>query len=156
MHLTLGPRIVSSSSGADLRSIALDMGDKRIGIAVSDSDGLLAVPSRVFHRSGDKLADFRKLAKELNEYQATTIVVGLPLSLSGEIGPKARMVLEEIDLLREELPDLVVVTHDERMTTLSASRALFATGRSSKSLRRVVDASSATIILQSWLDANRN
>ena len=138
-----------------MKAIALDMGDKRIGIAVSDSNGLLAVPSRVFRRAGDKLGDLRRLAREIAEYDAKIVVVGLPLSLSGEIGPKARMVLEEIQLLRAELPDLTVVTHDERMSTISASRALFDAGRSSRSLRQVVDASSAAIILQSWLDANR-
>ncbi|NNN13054.1 MAG: Holliday junction resolvase RuvX [Acidimicrobiaceae bacterium] len=139
-----------------MRTVALDMGDKRIGIAVSDSNGLLAVPSRVFKRGSDRLGDLRKLASELAEYDAMTVVVGLPLSLSGEIGPKAMMVLEEIELLRAELPNLAVVTHDERMSTISASRALFDAGRSSRSLRQVVDASSAAIILQSWLDANRN
>ncbi len=139
-----------------MRTVALDMGDKRIGIAVSDSDGLLAVPSRVFKRTSDKLGDLRQLAGEIAEYDPKTVVVGLPLSLSGEIGPKATMVLEEIEQLRAELPNLAVVTQDERMSTISASRALIDAGRSSRSLRQVVDASSAAIILQSWLDANRN
>jgi putative transcription antitermination factor YqgF len=99
------------------------------------------------------------------EIQAVTVVVGLPLSLSGQIGPAAQSVLEEVDRLRQALAeaglDVAVETHDERFTTVTAAAALRAGGRKSGSRRaradrQVVDQVAAAVMLQSWLDRQRS
>jgi putative Holliday junction resolvase len=84
----------------------------------------------------------------------TTVVVGLPLSLSGEVGPAARKVLTEVKSLRKRLA-IEVVTHDERLSTVSAQESLRRQGRKGSKGRAVVDQLAAAVILQSWIDANR-
>jgi putative Holliday junction resolvase len=81
-------------------------------------------------------------------------VVGLPLSLSGRVGPAARAALQEADALRRELEPLgvAVETADERLTTAEAQRSLRHAGRSGRSARQVVDSAAAMVLLQAWLD----
>ena len=86
--------------------------------------------------------------------EALTVVVGLPLSLSGQVGPAARAALDEAAALRELLEPLgvSVETADERFTTVEAERSLRAAGRTGKAARRVVDSAAAMVLLQAWLD----
>ncbi|MGH9111017.1 MAG: Holliday junction resolvase RuvX [Acidimicrobiales bacterium] len=141
-------------SGA--RAIGLDIGSRRIGVAVSDSEGTVATPYEVVTRAGDRAVDHARIVALVAEAEAGVVVVGLPLSLDGSIGPAARSILEESDELRAELPVAVeVVTWDERLSTVEAERSLRAGGVTGRKGRRVVDQVAATVILQSWLDAGR-
>ena len=90
----------------------------------------------------------------VREVEASTVVVGLPLSLSGEAGPAARAALDEAAALRSLLEPLgvQVETADERFTTVEAERSLAAAGRRGKAARRVVDSAAAMVLLQAWLD----
>ena len=139
------------------RAVAVDLGDRRIGIAVSDSRRVLAHPATVIARSGDAARDHQAIAAIVEEYGATVVVVGLPLSLSGRAGPAAVKVTAETEALRVAVP-VPILLHDERLSTVEATRRLreastAATRRPSTKRRAVVDDLAATVILQSWIDA---
>ena len=136
------------------RAVALDMGTRRIGVALSDSNGTVATPYEVVQRSGDRERDHRRIGALVDEAEAEVVVVGLPFSLDGSIGPSARAILDEVDQLRATLP-VEVVTWDERLTTVEAERSLRVMGVKKGNRRRVVDQVAATVILQSWLDAGQ-
>jgi len=136
------------------RVVALDLGDRRIGVAYSDSGRMLASPWGVVTRSGDPVRDRSAVVEAINEVQAVTVVVGLPLSLSGASGPAAQAALSEVAALRELLDPLgiSVETADERFTTVEAQRSLTAAGRKGKAARSVIDSAAAMVLLQAWLD----
>lgn len=136
------------------RAVALDIGSRRIGVAVSDSGGMVATPYEVVQRSGDRSRDHRRIAGLVEDAGAEIVVVGLPLSLDGSLGPAARGILAEVDELRAAL-DVGVVTWDERLSTVEAERSLRVMGVKKGNRRRVVDQVAATVILQSWLDAGQ-
>ena len=136
------------------RAVALDLGTRRIGVAASDPGGVLASPRTTLERSGDLALDHRRIAALVAEEEATTVVVGLPLSLDGSIGPAARAVLDEVVDLAAVLR-VPVVTHDERFTTVTAHEQLRAAGMGGRRRRSVVDQQAATVLLQDWLDAQR-
>jgi len=135
------------------RTIGLDLGERRIGVALSDSAGTLATPYEVLTRSGDRARDRARLVELLDETGAELIVVGLPLSLDGSRGPAAQQVEAEVEELRAQL-GVPVETWDERLSTVEAERRLRAAGVRGRRRRHVVDQVAATVILQSWLDAN--
>ncbi|MGH9165936.1 MAG: Holliday junction resolvase RuvX, partial [Acidimicrobiales bacterium] len=126
-------------------------GTRRIGVAVSDLTGTLASPHSMIPRSGDAAADHRRVADVLAEVEAQLVVVGLPLSMSGAHGPAAQAAEEEATAMAEAL-SVPVVTHDERLTTVTAERVLRANGVKGQARRRVVDQTAAAVMLQSWLD----
>jgi putative Holliday junction resolvase len=130
--------------------VALDLGARRIGVAVCDRDQRVATASRVLD-AGDRLRWHRELAAIVAEYEAVGVVVGLPRSLNGELGTAARAALEEAAALREAL-GLVVDTVDERLTTVQAAAALRAGGHRPRARRMVVDQVASAVLLQSWLD----
>jgi putative Holliday junction resolvase len=136
------------------RALGLDLGTRRIGVALSDSAGLVATPHDVLTRSNDRARDHARIAALVDESGAGVVVVGLPLSLDGTVGPAARGVLGEADELRARLP-VSVVTWDERLSTVEAQQRLRAAGVKGRKGRRVVDQVAATVILQSWLDAGQ-
>ncbi|HEX6423054.1 MAG TPA: Holliday junction resolvase RuvX [Acidimicrobiales bacterium] len=137
-----------------VRAIALDLGTRRIGVALSDSAGTVATPYETVQRSGDRARDHRRIADLAAEAGAEAVVVGLPLSLDGSIGPAAQAILDEVGQLRAALP-IEVVTWDERLSTVEAERSLRAMNVRKGDRRRVVDRLAATVILQSWLDAGQ-
>lgn len=94
------------------------------------------------------------MADLVAEYEAVGIVVGLPLSLSGEVGRAAAAVLAEVDELRHAV-DVEVDTVDERLTTRQAAEGLRAAGRAGRDQRQVIDAAAATVLLQSWIDREK-
>jgi putative Holliday junction resolvase len=148
---------VSGDGGVDRppgRVAALDLGARRIGVAFSDRGRTLASPWGTIERSGDLEADRRAVVDAVREVEASVVVVGLPLSLSGQAGPAARAALQEAGMLRDLFEPLgvVVETVDERFTTVEAERALAASGRRAKAARRVVDSAAAMVLLQAWLD----
>ena len=136
---------------SDGRLLGLDLGARRIGVAVSDSGRTVATGVEALTRSGRVETDHRAVAALVEEYGAVGVVVGVPLSLTGEPGPAARQVLEEVEALRGALP-VEVETIDERLTTVVASGALRAAGRPAKRQRAVVDQTAAAMLLQTWID----
>ncbi len=130
------------------RVLGVDLGDKRIGIALSNPDRTVSSPLVVLQRSGQL---HREIADLLNEWDAVGLIVGLPLSLDGSIGPAATKALAEVDKLGATLR-VPVETYDERLTTISAERMMTDAGLDSRSQRKVVDMIAASILLQGWLD----
>ena len=135
-----------------MRALGLDLGSRRIGVSVSDSAGTVATPVETLERSGWPDDDHRGIAGLVAEWEAEIVVVGLPLSLDGTTGPAARAVLDEAARLAETVA-VPVVTHDERLSTVSAERSLVAQRMAGPARRRVVDQLAAAVILQAWLDA---
>lgn len=133
-----------------MRAIALDLGSKRIGIALSA--GTLATPYEVLARSGDRQRDHRAIAEHVAETEAEVVVIGLPLSLDGTIGAAAERAIAEAEELATVL-DVPVETWDERLSTVTAERSLMEQQMRAQARRRVVDKVAAAVILQSWLDA---
>jgi putative pre-16S rRNA nuclease len=138
-----------------LRALGLDLGERRVGVALSDSGGVLATPYEVIQRSGDRARDHDRVAALVDETGAEVVVVGLPLSLDGSRGPAAVGVEAEAATLRQRL-DVPVELWDERLSTVEAERRLRAAGTRGKRQRHVVDQVAATVILQSWLDATQS
>jgi len=138
------------------RVIALDLGEKRIGLAVCDPDGVLASPHSTIDRSGDVAQDHREVFAAVADLGAVRVVVGLPLSMSGGYGPAAVATEKEVERLRKTLPVPVEVL-DERLTTVTAARSLQSAGMSSKRQRKGgrIDQEAAAVLLQAWLDRNR-
>jgi putative holliday junction resolvase len=136
-----------------VRALGVDLGTKRIGVALSS--GTLATPFEVVARSGDRRRDHRRLAELADEAEAEVVVVGLPRSLDGSLGPAAHRALEEIDELAAAV-GRPVESWDERLSTVTADRALREQGLDAPARRKVVDKVAAAVILQSWLDARAN
>ena len=133
------------------RVLGLDLGDARIGVAISDDDRRLAVPIGTI-RTGAP-TDLKSIAELVREHSVTLVVLGQPLLLSGEAGERAHHAERFAEALRGVLP-VPVVLQDERLSTVEAERALRATGAKGRVRRRHIDRSAATVILQSWLDAS--
>lgn len=131
------------------RVLGLDLGDVRIGVAISDERRRLAVPLGTVHTGAP--ADLKAIASLIREHGVTLVVVGHPLLLSGEAGVRARHAEAFAEALRGFL-GIEVVLHDERLTTVEADRALREAGAGGRRRRRVVDRSAATILLQAYLD----
>jgi putative pre-16S rRNA nuclease len=143
--------IVGTAAG---RVVGVDLGSRRIGLALSDPTRTVASPHDVIARSGDPAADRRAIVAAARAAEAHVIVVGLPLSLSGRTGPAARAALAEAEALQAVAgTDIVVVVHDERLTTVTAERTL-AEGRVPRDARReLVDKIAAAVMLQAWLES---
>lgn len=143
---------------SDARVLGVDLGERRIGLARSDRAGRLALPWKVLERTGDVGQDLEALRSAAVESGARTVVVGLPLSLSGGRGPAARRALATARRLQEALrPHAVVVeTMDERLTTVSANNALVAAGLAGRARRQRVDSAAAAVLLQAWLERARH
>ena len=138
------------------RALGVDLGRRRIGLALSDPSRTAATPHRVLERSDDRGADHEAVLDEAREAEVDTIVVGLPLTLEGEVGTAARRTLSEVDELRTLAgPEFRVVVHDERLTTVTAEAAMVEAGVRRRRRRENVDRVAAAVILQSWLDADR-
>jgi putative Holliday junction resolvase len=137
-----------------VRALGIDLGSKRIGVAVSDPTGTIASPLEVVLRSGDKQRDHRRLLDLAAEVGADRLVVGVPISLDGSIGPAAQAALEEVAALREAAAStsLTVETYDERLTTVTAERTLREQNVRGPARRKVVDMVAAAVMLQAWLD----
>jgi putative Holliday junction resolvase len=138
---------ISESSG---RVMALDVGERRVGVAVSDPTGTLATPHTVVQRRS-KAEDFAAVADLVAELDIELVVVGLPLTLNGEMGPQARRVTRYAQALAETL-DVPVEFYDERYSTVTANELLIKSGRK----RRVpIDAAAAAVILQDYLESQQ-
>ena len=141
-----------------MRVLGIDLGERRVGVAVSDPDGVVATPYTVIElptKSSSKTNSevlCRKLLEMASEIKAEAVVVGMPLSLDGTSGPAAQAADAQVEVLRE-LINIPVFTHDERFTTSIAEQAMLEADLSRKRRKEVIDKSAATVMLQSWLDA---
>lgn len=134
-----------------MRILALDVGEKRIGAAISDPFGRIALGLKVLERNeaGQDLDELRAIVKS---YGVERVVIGLPRDLKGRIGARARDVLSYKETIEREF-GLPVILWDERFTTNEAHRVFDLFGIDRKKRRRYVDVTSAQIILQGFLDA---
>jgi len=165
---------VLGESSATTRVIGVDLGERRIGVSVSDSKRVLATPHSVITRTGEPSADRRAIVSLVSELGAGLVVIGLPLTMAGERGVAAVGAAAEASALEAEL-EVPVVLHDERLTTVEAERRRRVPlshdpdrSRGGERARRRsrptaasrarqvgIDAVAATVLLQSWLDRNR-
>jgi putative Holliday junction resolvase len=137
------------------RALGVDLGARRIGLALSDPTRTVASPHDVLRRDRSRATDHATIVAIARAENVSTIVVGLPLSLSGRTGPAARATLAEIEELRAAAApyDIDVVPHDERLTTVTAERSLGEARLRRAERRRLVDKVAAAVMLQSWLDS---
>lgn len=133
------------------RYLAIDVGTKRIGVAVSDELGLTAQPVLTLQRQRNPREDLRSLARLCRRFAVSGIVVGNPLSLDGQLTPQAARIQAFASQLGE-LSGLPIHLWDERLTTHAAHQLLYESGHARQTHRRVVDQVAATLILQSFLD----
>jgi putative Holliday junction resolvase len=140
--------------------LGVDVGKVRVGVAISDPDGILATPVVTLPRdmgaAADSVpADIAELARLVIEHDAVQVVVGLPVRLNGTEGTAAIDIRAYAGRLARALGHVPVVLADERMSTVVATRRLAERGVRGKRQRAVVDQAAAVEILQSWLDAQR-
>ena len=135
------------------RIVCLDIGDARIGVAVSDPSGIIASPVEVIHRIGWG-PDIRKIISICDRYQTVRILSGLPLNMDGSEGFQAKKVRAFCERLSDA--GLQVSFQDERLSTVSAEDVLVQGGVSRGGRKQVVDKVAATVILQEWLDAQKS
>ena len=134
------------------RVMALDVGDKRIGVAISDPTRFLASPLCTVERDASS-SEIQQIEKLVESHQASELLVGMPLQLSGHKGIQARLVEGFINNLAKRLP-IPIQSIDERFSTVEAERMLRQIGKTPSTDKHLVDSISAVIILQSYLDAN--
>ncbi|MDY6809253.1 MAG: Holliday junction resolvase RuvX [Actinomycetota bacterium] len=137
------------------RRLGVDVGSVRVGVAVCDPDGILATPVETVQRTPRTDADLARIAALVEEYEAVGVVVGLPKTLRNESGTAAGLARDFGDSLAERIAPVSVEYHDERLTTVTATQALRASGVNAKSSRAVIDQAAAVAILQGWLDTRR-
>ena len=134
-----------------MRRLALDIGERRVGVAVSDPSGRVATPLVVLD-ARELARDDSALRRLVEDYEPGEIVVGLPLTLAGTEGPQAGNVRTTVRRLVEPL-GVPVVYHDERLSSAAAERAMAEAGADSRARRGSVDMVAAAVLLQSYLDS---
>ena len=136
-----------------MRTLGLDVGEKRIGVALSDSEGILATALTVIERKSDDTA-LKNVITLAEEHEVERIVVGLPISLDGSMGPQAKRVQSFADALNERT-ELPVVTWDERFSTYDAERVLIEAGLKRDKRKKRLDSVAAAFILQGYIDREK-
>ncbi|MDO5026255.1 MAG: Holliday junction resolvase RuvX [Tissierellia bacterium] len=132
------------------RYMGLDVGTKTVGVALSDPMFMIASAHKTIKRSNvDK--DLEEIAKIVDEYNVSKIIVGMPYNMNKTLGPQAQRVMSFVDLLKKKL-DKEVIYVDERMTTISANRVLMENKVRRENRKEHIDKIAATYILQSYLD----
>ena len=136
-----------------MRALGVDLGSRRIGVAVSS--GTVASPIDTIMRSGEVALDHRRLLEVALEWEVDRLVIGLPYSLDGSLGPAAEVIMAEVELLRATTA-IPIELYDERLTTVTAHRLLQDAQVAGRSRRHVVDQVAAAVLLQAWLDSRAN
>ncbi|MBM46827.1 MAG: Holliday junction resolvase RuvX [Acidimicrobiaceae bacterium] len=134
-----------------MRAVGIDLGEKRIGVAISDSSGNLATPYDVVFRTGNRDQEHQQIRAIVEEVEAEILVIGLPLSLDGSEGQAAQGAREEAKAIAQAI-SVPVEMHDERLTTVEAERLLREQGLKGPERRKVVDKVAAAILLQAWME----
>ncbi|HHU76637.1 MAG TPA: Holliday junction resolvase RuvX [Firmicutes bacterium] len=132
-----------------MRILCLDIGEKRIGVAISDPLGISAQGLGVLQRKGIK-KDLAEIRRYVEDYQAGEIILGLPLNMNGSRGKKAEEILRLQDFLSEKI-QIPVKTWDERLTTIEAQKVLLAGDVSRAGRKKVIDKLAAVLILDNYL-----
>ncbi len=132
------------------RALAIDLGEARVGIAVSDDLGMLAHPMETIQVKAGRVV--QRILEITREKGTQTIVVGMPRNMDGTFGPAAQKARDFIESLKLETP-CRVVPWDERLTTVSAQRSLHEAGKNARAQKAIIDQVAAQILLQSWLDS---
>lgn len=138
---------------APIRILGLDLGEKRIGVALSDALGLTAQGLMVLTRQG-LAADLEQIVRLAQEHQVQEIVIGLPRHMDGHLGEGAAEVMQWVEELQRQL-GVPVHTWDERLTTVEAEKVLLSADVSRRKRRQVIDKMAASLILQAFLDQRR-
>lgn len=136
------------------RLMGLDIGEKRIGIALSDLLGLTAQGLETFHRTGDIVLDYQYLTELIDKYDVNELVIGLPKNMNNSLGFKAEEIKQFVEGFKDR-HNLPIHWVDERLTTMSAEKMLIEADVSRKKRKNVVDKIAAALILQLYLDMNR-
>lgn len=135
-----------------MRILCLDVGDKTIGVAVSDLLFLTAQGVEVIRRTSLE-KDYNRLSEIIAQYEVETIIIGLPKNMNGTIGPRGEKMQEFATHLQEFFPQTKVRLWDERLSTVAATRALIAADVSRGKRKKVIDKMAAMFILQGYLDS---
>lgn len=133
-----------------MRILGIDLGEKRVGVALSDELGITAQPLETFESQGPE-KDLAHLNYLIKTYRVEELVVGLPKTQKGKIGNIAKEVMNFVEICKKEF-HIPIITWDERFTTMEATRALIEAGLSRKKRKRIVDKIAATLILQGYLN----
>lgn len=120
-------------------------------MAMSDSSGTIASPLTVVTRNASHNQDHRKIQELIDEYEVDCVVVGMPISMSGKIGPAARAAQDEIEELKVAL-SVPVYSYDERLTSKTANESMMQANMKAQARRRIVDKIAAAVMLQGWLE----
>ena len=136
-----------------MRAMGLDVGDKTIGVAVSDLLGLTAQGLETIRRTNKK-ADYARIGELIKEKDVSKIIVGLPKNMNGTIGPQGEKVLEFVEGLKNRFK-VEIILWDERLTTVAAERSLIEADMRREKRKTVIDMVAATYILQGYLDSRR-
>lgn len=134
-----------------MRILGLDIGDRTIGVAISDPLGFTAQGITTIRRKSEAY-DLEEIKKICDEYEVDTIVSGLPKNMNGTLGPQSEKVLEFCDLIKEHV-NIEIKMWDERLTTVAATRAMLEADLSRSKRKKIVDKMAATYILQGYLDS---
>jgi len=134
------------------RVVGLDLGSKRIGVAVCDDSRILATPYGTIKRVGDQVVEHAEIANVVDEISAVLIVIGLPIDMRGDEAIAAKSVLKEAKKMGTRI-GVPVETHDERLTTVTANDFLSELGVRGRDRKDKVDQLAASVILQSWIDS---
>lgn len=137
-----------------MRVLGIDLGSKRIGVAVCDRSETIASPLTVIERGRQPAEDHRRIRQLADDEEADMIVIGLPITMAGEHGTAAQAAIDESRLIAEATGRPVEM-FDERLTTVTADRVLKEADLSATERRRVVDKVAAAVMLQNWLDRRR-
>jgi len=137
-----------------VRLLGIDLGSKRIGVAVSDRSGTIASPLIVINRARTQRLDHEEIARLVVEEEAEGVVVGLPLNMDGTEGSAAVAARQEVDRMAKVV-GVPVYLHDESRSTVQADQSMAQRNMNAIDRRAVVDKVAAAFILQSWLDAHR-
>ncbi|MBQ1889588.1 Holliday junction resolvase RuvX [Selenomonas caprae] len=136
------------------RYMSLDIGDRTIGIAVSDLLGLTAQGVETIRRRKEE-DDLKRLGELMEQYETKSLVSGLPKNMDGTEGDRCSIVKEFMAKVKETYPDVEVVFWDERLSTVAATRSLIEADVSRKKRKKVIDKMAAVFILQGYLDSLR-
>ena len=135
-----------------MRTLGIDHGQVRVGLALSDPLGMIASPLKTVERRRKRKQDIADLAALVQELDVAEVVIGIPFEMTGAMGKKAKEVLQFAQALREVL-DVPVIEWDERLTTVQAERSLTAMDVRGSRRKQLVDQMAAAIILQGYLDS---
>ncbi len=132
------------------RIMGLDVGDRRIGVSVSDPSQTLATPLKTIFRQSDDIT-FQEILNLVIKYDARKLIIGLPYSLDGSVGKQAEKVLEFKNKLAEQTK-IDIIMQDERLSSVTANQRLREAGKKGDKLKSSIDSAAATVILQCYLD----